>query len=220
MTRSSRPAEQVDLDGLARRLHSTFPDLDERGRLVALATYRTLAHGEPVPDYAVAAATGLDITEVQEVMRPWPGVYRNDSGRIVGFWGLTIEEMGHRMSLDDVQLYGWCAWDTLFLPGILGRRATVRSSSGVTGDAIRVEAGDGPVAADPPSTAVSLLDPERGGIDTDRIISTFCHHVLFFSSAEEGEEWARDADVDALVLSVGEAFEVGRAFNRTRFGLD
>lgn len=220
MTISNRPNPGVDLDGLARRVHSTFPELDERGREVALATYRTLAYGEPVPDYAIAAVTGLDIMQVQDVMRPWPGVYRNDSGRIIGFWGLTLEEMGHPMRVDGVELFGWCAWDTLFLPGILERAATVRSSSAVTDEPIRVEVVDATVNADPPSTAMSFLDPARGSIDTDRIISTFCHHIAFFSSLEEGEEWVGSAGGDALVLTVNDAFELGRAFNRIRFGLD
>lgn len=220
MTRSSGSAPQADLDGLARRLDTALPELDERGREVSLATYRTLAYGEPVPDYAIATVTGIDIMEVQDIMRPWPGVYRNDSGRIIGFWGLTLEEMGHPMRVDEVELFGWCAWDTLFLPGILGRPATVRSSAAVTADPIRVDVRDTNVVADPPSTAVSFLDPGRGSIDADRIISTFCHHVLFFSTHHEGEEWARSRDTDGLVLSVEDAFELGRAFNRVRFGLD
>jgi alkylmercury lyase len=173
-----------------------------------------------VPDYAIAAVTGLGIMEVQDVMRLWPGVYRNDSGRIIGFWGLTVERMGHAMRVGDLDLYAWCAWDTLFLPGILGRPATVRSSSAVTADPIRVEIGEATVLAEPSSTAMSFLDPGSGSIDTDRIISTFCHHILFFSSVEEGEEWVRSADTNAFVLTVEDAFELGRAFNRIRFGLD
>lgn len=220
MTTSGRAEQRVDVTGLARRLHSTLPELDEQGRRVALATYRTLAHGEPVPDYAVAAAAGMDIADVQAVLRPWPDVHRNAAGRIVGFYGLTIQETRHRMIVDDVRLYGWCAWDALFLPGILGRPATVRSSSGATGRAIGVEVADGTVAADPASAAVSFLDPGRGGVDAERIISAFCHHVLFFSSTEEGEEWARDADADTLILSADDAFDVGRVFNWIRFGLD
>lgn len=83
MTRSSGSSPEADLDGLARRLDTSLPELDEGGRDVALATYRTLAYGKPVPDYAIATVTGIDIMEVQDVMRPWPGVYRNDSGRII-----------------------------------------------------------------------------------------------------------------------------------------
>lgn len=222
MTRSSRATSPADLDALARRLHSTFPELDERGRTVALATYRTLAHGEPVPDYAIAAVTGLDIMDVQEVMRPWPGVYRSESGRVIGFWGLTIQEVetAHPMDVDGVELHAWCAWDTLFLPGILGSSATVTSCSAVTGDPIRVEVGESSVVADPASTALSFLDPGRGDIDPDRIISSFCHHIRFFSTVEEGREWAERSDADALILSVEDAFELGRAFNRVRFGID
>lgn len=222
MTISGMAPSHVDLDGLAQRLDSTFPALDDRGRAVALATYRTLAHGEPVPDYAIAAAAGMRISDVQDVMRPWPGIYRNGTGRIIGFWGLTIQEMetGHPMEVDGVALHGWCAWDTLFLPHILGTTATISSSSAVSGDPIRIEVGDSSVVADPASTAVSFLDPGRGAIDTDRIISSFCHHILFFSSFEEGSEWIERSAPEALVLSVEQAFQLGRAFNRMRLGLE
>lgn len=217
---SINTAEHVDLEDLAARVNRTCPELDERGRRVALATYRALGFGTPVPDYAVAAAAGLDIVEIQDVMRAWPGIYRNDSGRIIGFWGLSLEETAHPMVVDDVRLHGWCAWDTLFIPRILGAPAAVESACGLTGETIRIEVDDKGATADPPSAVVSFVDPGRCDVDGERIISTFCHHILFFSGEQEGEEWVRASGDGVFVLALAEAFELGRAFNRLRFGLD
>ncbi|MHB1834417.1 MAG: organomercurial lyase [Solirubrobacteraceae bacterium] len=53
----------------------------------------------------------------------WPRVFRDGDGRVVGFMGLSVVEFGgHRIELDGRRLTAWCAWDTLFLPGLLGRR--------------------------------------------------------------------------------------------------
>ena len=218
MTRPPLVPEAIDVEALAARVASTFPELTDRGRLVALETYRTLALGEPVPDYAIAAATGLQIIEVTEEMEGWPSIYRSESGRIMGFWGLALEDTGHSFKVDGRQLYTWCAWDTLFLPELLGQDATIESVSGVTGEVIVIEVGNGTLKADPATAVVSFVDPAQGQVDGERIISTFCHHILFFSARDEGEAWASAAGNGALILSIEEAFQIGRTFNELRFG--
>lgn len=151
-------------------------------------------------------------------MQAWPGIYRSESGRIVGFWGLALEHTGHSFKVDGTQLYTWCAWDTLFLPELLGRRAIVESLSVVTREAVVLEVGEGTLVADPATAVVSFLDPGTAPVDGERIISTFCNHILFFASRDEGEAWAAAADNGALILSLADAFQIGRTFNALRFG--
>jgi alkylmercury lyase len=209
---------ETDILELAARVAGSFPELTQRGRLVALETYRTLALGEPVPEYAIAAGSGLMISEVKKEMEEWPGIYRNESGRIIGFWGLALSDTGHSFVIDGVQLYTWCAWDTLFLPGLLGGSARVASTSPVSGASITVEVGPEGAVANPTSAVVSFVDPASGDVDSGRIISTFCHHILFFSDRAEGEAWAADAGNGAQILSIDAAFTIGKAFNEVRFG--
>jgi alkylmercury lyase len=218
MTTPEASMLSTDPTEVAARVADTFPALTDRGRTVALETYRALALGMPVPIYAIAAATRLTIPEVTQEMEGWPGIQTSESGRIDGFWGLTLNETRHSFTINDVQLFTWCAWDTLFLPGLLGGRAQVASESPASGAAISVDVGpEGPVA-DPPSAVVSFVDPGAGSVDGEDIISTFCCHVLFFPDRAEGEAWATDAGNGTRILSIDEAFEIGQAFNEMRFG--
>lgn len=209
---------KVDLDLLAARIEARFPTLSDRGRRVSIAVHRALAYGHPVPDYAIAATARLDISEVREEMVGWPGVYRNEAGRIVGFWGLGLDETAHSFEVDGRKLYAWCAWDTLFLPQILGKAAVVRSHSAVTGVPITLEVGPDAVTRSDSRVVVSFVDPEQCNVDGDRVISTFCHHILFFSSQAEGAAWAAEREDGTLILSLDEAFALGRVCNALRYG--
>lgn len=48
------------------------------------------------------------------------------------------------------------------------------------------------------------------------MIESFCHFVHFFASREAGEAWA-DAHQGTFLLSLDEAFELGRLVNRRNF---
>lgn len=214
---SARAREVIDVRGLAERVAATFPALTERGRRVALEVYRTLALGRPVPDYAVAAVTRLQIREVRDELDAWPGVCRGETGRIVGFWGLTLDETPHSFEVDGRVLYTWCAWDALFLPELLGRPALIRSTCARTDQEIVIRVANDELSVEPGAAVVSLVDPQDGDVDGDAIISTFCRHVFFFASRDEGESWVRERVSRALILSIEDAFAVGRAFNQLRF---
>jgi hypothetical protein len=58
---------------------------------------------------------------------------------VTGFWGLALSEMPHRLQVD--ALYGWCAWDTLFIPLILGKEAHVESPCATTGEIVSLTVG-------------------------------------------------------------------------------
>src|SRR2546422_6561781 len=56
-------------------------------------------------------------------------VYPDDEGRVLGFGGLAAAPMHHRLEVDGRTLWTWCAWDSLFIPEILGKRARVDRKS-------------------------------------------------------------------------------------------
>lgn len=209
---------KVDLDALAARIKERFPALSDRGRHVSVAVHRALAYGRPVPDYAIAATARLDILEVREEMAEWPGVYRNESGRIEGFWGLGLNKTAHEFEVAGRKLYAWCAWDTLFLPQILGQVAIVRSRSAGTGAPITLEVGPDGVTPSESDVVISFVEPEECDVEGDRVISTFCHHILFFSSHAEGAAWAAEKGDGTFILSLEDAFALGRACNALRYG--
>ena len=114
-------------EALSERLLSVFPALDADDQLLSLALYRQLAQGEPVALPGLASAVGLPLDQVARRLERWPGVYSDAERRVIGYWGLTIRPMTHRLRVDWRELFAWCAWDALFLPAVLGRRVEVSS---------------------------------------------------------------------------------------------
>jgi alkylmercury lyase len=49
------------------------------------------------------------------------------------------------------------------------------------------------------------------------VIRSFCHHVLYLAAEEAGRRWMA-THPGTFLLSVEQAFEVGRRFNLGRFG--
>jgi len=136
------------------------------------------------------------------------------SGNIVGIVpGLSLNEHPHRFYLNGVRMSTWCAEDTLVLPAVLNQSATVESASPVSGEKVRCTVSPQRVEeARPPGAVVSIVNVEPERADTssaEAIWGTFCHHIFFFVSRAEAEQWAAGRK-DIEILSLDEAFELGR----------
>jgi alkylmercury lyase len=210
-------SESVLIERLADALIAAVPNLDAGAQTVGLALLRTLANGEPVSEQALAAASGAAELTIRDAMGSWPGVFRDGDGRVVGFMGLSVADFGeHRIELGGRTLTAWCAWDTLFLPELLGGAARVRSRCPVTGEQISLTAGrDGPSNVHPAGTVLSFLAPERP-FDTD-VVRSFCHFVHFFASEQAAAEWTA-RHPGTFTLSLDQGFRLGRRTNQATFG--
>lgn len=206
----------IDLGQLAGELIAAAPDLDKPGKQIAAAVYRLLAAGEPVSRERLAKRVGLSLESVAAALDSWPGVYTNDEGSVVGFWGLTQLEMPpHRLEVKGRKLYTWCAWDSLFIPQILRSTAQVESTSPTRGDSISLVVGPNGIESVTPEHAVlSFLRP-REGFD-EKIIQNFCHYILF-SSDESGKQWTAEHE-NTFLLSTDEGFQLGPLWIEGLFG--
>ena len=205
------------LETLAETVARAEPYFDEPSRRVALATYRRLAQGTPAPAEEVAESAGETMGLVERLLGWWPGVFRDDRGDVVGFWGLTIGKLvpTHAIEVQGRRLFAWCAWDTLFLPGILGAEARVESACPVTEETISLLVRpDGVAETSHPQAVVSFLVPSTA-FDAD-VIQSFCHFVHFFASREAGEAWSAEHP-GTFLLSLEDAFELGRLVNARNF---
>jgi alkylmercury lyase len=136
-------------------------------------------------------------------------VFRDDSGNVAGFWGLTVAEMPpHAIEAGGVRLSAWCALDTLFLPEVLGTSIRVRSVSPGSHESIELEVEPRVVSTAPQGLVVSFLRP-GSPFDSD-VITIFCH---FFASPEAGERWVEEHP-GTFLLSLSDAFELARVSNR------
>jgi alkylmercury lyase len=183
---------------------------------IAIGVIRLLAEGQPVSLQRLAETLNLPQGRVRETLSQWPGVHYIDRGSVVGFWELALSQMPHHFQVDGRVLYTWRARDSLFIPGILGKTAKVESTDPVINEKISLVVDPENVQElEPAETVVSFLEPD-GVFDSD-VNQSFCHFVHFFASRKSGERWT-SAHNGTLLLSVDQAYELGRQTNARNFG--
>jgi alkylmercury lyase len=192
---------------LADELLRVFPALDADDQRLSLELYRQLAEGSPVA--LPRLAVGLPLDEVTRRLESWPGVYYDAERRVIGYWGLTLRPTSYRLRVGGRELFAWCAWDTLFLPALLGAKAEVQSVCRGSGQPVRLTIGSKDVeSADPARLVVSFLVPDAGALRAD-VITSFCHYVHFFGSRvrfrvlERGPRSSLPASVAAGIVDDG-----------------
>jgi alkylmercury lyase len=202
------------LNEVRAALLEAVPNLDDPGRRLAVTTYRALASGMPVTELALAEQTGLSPSSVAATLAAWPGVFRDEENSIISFWGLALPEMPHTIEVHGVRLHAWCAWDTLFLPGILRAAARVRSTDPRSGETIElVVEPDGVAERSHSHPVVSFLVPD--GQWHDDVMTTFCHYVHFFTDRESAAPWVA-AQPGTFLLDLDDAFALGAYLNQAR----
>ncbi len=206
-----------DVETLSKQILGAFPLLDENGRRLSLAVYRELARGVPVSPAALADRSHMPLEEVIRQLRAWPGVYYDGEQRVIGFWGLTIAPMPHRLRAGPRDLYAWCAWDTLFLPALMSTTLEVESACRASGDPVRLRVSPHALeSAQPAGLVVSFLLPDATAMNAN-VITSFCHYVHFFRSREAAQPWLEEHR-DTFLLPLEDAYDLGRLVNRARYG--
>ena len=218
-----RPSS-TDVEHLARDLLARLPILTGEEQRLGLEIYRQLAEGQPVAPSRLAQALRVATRDVAELLER-PSLkcltYADQQGRIIGFGGLAVQEMTHRFIVDGRTLYTWCAWDSLFIPGILGRKAEVESPAPESGARIRLTvAPDEVQQVEPRSAVMSFLLPSAETFRADALksMASFCHFIFFFPNAKSAAAWTASRP-DTSVVSVSDAFELGRRMIAARWGL-
>lgn len=205
-----------DPEALSRVMAGVFPAMDSGEQKIALTLYRLLAVGEPVSPARIALQSGLPVDRVNAALKDWPGVFLDADQRVTGFWGLSLQETTHRLELDGKKLYTWCAWDTLFIPELLGSAAQITSACPVTGKEIRlVVSPAGIETVNLEQVVVSFLLPEESEFQ-ENIVTSFCHFVYYFAGHIVAEQWSA-THPGTFVLSLADAFRVGQLLNAARY---
>ncbi len=212
------------LDQLASDLLDRLPVVTDEEQRLGVEIYRQLAEGQPVAPSRLAQALRLATSDVAELLER-PSLksltYADEQGHIIGFGGLSVQEMTHRFTVDGRTLYTWCAWDSLFIPGILGRKAEVESPAPGSGARIRLTVAPNEVQhVEPQSAVMSFLLPSAESFQADAVkaMASFCHLIFFFPDSESAAAWTSSRP-DTSVLSVADAFDLGRRMIADRWGL-
>ncbi|MGH7546793.1 MAG: organomercurial lyase [Gemmatimonadales bacterium] len=207
MTRSNIPTVEQYWEALAAALPAFSPE-DQR---VAVTLYREVAKGQPVD----AAQLGD-----RDSLKPF--AYYDEQGRVLGFGGLAAAPMHHRFEVDGRTLWTWCAWDSLFIPEILGKRARVTSPDPETGDPVRLVVTPHEIeSAEPENAVVSFLLPDARDFGTSaaNVMTNFCHFIFFFASPASGERWVA-RHPGTFLYSLDDAFALAKRLDGRNFGLE
>lgn len=132
---------EINLDAVVASILAMLPTLDAVEQKLSLELYRLLAQGQPVPREALAERANVSIETVGRFLDRWPGVFSDPQQRVVSYWGLSIptaHSSPHRLTIGGRQLNAWCAWDTLFLPQLLGETVEIESASPEGGAVVRL----------------------------------------------------------------------------------
>jgi alkylmercury lyase len=211
---------QPPFDAIAHYLRNElFPNSELFSQRVMLGLYRLIALGSPVSLEELGATLGVDPDAVKKVIAAVaPSRLQYDGGdRVVAFAGLSQTPAPHRFSFSGRELFTWCAFDALFLPEVLGGSAQITSSCPVTEAEIHLTVtSDGPEAVAPRETVMSFVMPSADNCCTD-LRGVFCNHVNFLASRQAAAAWSA-RNPDAAILSLSEAFALGRIRNESAFG--
>lgn len=200
---------------LAAELIAAAPALTDSEQRIAIALYRLLAEGKPVHASGLAGRAGVDRDDVDRALEEWRGIFTDDHHQVIGFVGLSIRPMPHRMTIAGGTLYAWCAYDTLFLPELIGAPAEVESRCPTTGEPIALTVDGSEVTrVDPPTTVFSYLHWDEP-LDQS-VINTFCRFIHFFADSAAADEWTGRHE-GTFALSLAEGSEIARHVNRGRY---
>ena len=213
--------DRINLDEVAARIVEVFAELDRIEQHLSLELYRLLAEGQPVSRAVLAQRVRIPMETVDQILDGWPGVFSNVHRQVVGYWGLAIPAAyasPHRFTINGRTLSAWCAWDTLFLPQLLGQTAEVDSTGPNASDRIRLTVTPERVErVEPVDAHMSFLLPDAAGVQKD-VVTTFCHFVHFFPSHQRAESWTA-RHPGTFMLSIDDAHALARRKNEAQYSL-
>jgi alkylmercury lyase len=199
-----------------------FPPEEQRA---AVALYRELAKGKAVDAEQMGRALGTSPAEARGLLEREAikcFTYPDAQGRVLGFGGLAAAPMHHRFEVDGRALWTWCAWDSLFIPEILGRSARVTSPDPETKELVRLTVTPDRIASVEPGDAVISFirpDAEAFGRSAANIMANFCHYIFFFASRASGQRWTAKHP-GTFLCALEDAFALAKRLNRANFGLE
>jgi len=146
--------------------------------------YRHLLKGEHLSIQNFANLLGKSASESEEILSLHGEV--NELNQIVGFLGISLIETNHKMIVDGITIYTWCAADTFIFPRYLDFAAQVESKDPISGEIVKLSVnGDYLEWTDPVPLYISSMDMA----DSCDIRNSFCNHTHFFVSKENANLW-------------------------------
>jgi hypothetical protein len=174
---------------------------------VRKAAFRQLLSGRAVGIEEVGAQARLAGEAAREAVElvASVGMAEIDDGTIFGMDGLTTRRTRHRLVLDNVGLWTWCAYDIVGIAAALGTDAVGSTQCGACGRPIEVVIRKGRPEG---STVVGWL-PDAS---CSNVMADFCPSALLFCSRSHlDQRRAREGIGSGPALDVESPAERGRS---------
>lgn len=204
-----------DTEKLSDFFIDAFPKMNREEQLLARTIYQQLARGKPLPLKSLEGMLNQAVEVIKQKLTQWGSVFYNNTGEIIGFLAITVDETHHRMQINGITSYAWCAWDTLFIPELVGATAQVTSSCATTNEPITLTVTPQGIRSAQPDVWLSFLLPDEKAVQ-ENVTTSFCCHVHFFSSRAAGEAWTAQNE-GTFLLTLDDAFKVGKKVNAARY---
>ena len=187
----------------------------QRNTLLFDQLVRLLVQGRPVAPELLAHHLQRELEEVRSILQAHPELEYDAQGNLVGS-GLTLIPTTHQFQVEQRTLFAWCAFDTLTYPVELHLSAQVTSRCPVTGSSIHLTVTPEQVLGlDPAEAQVSLVVDVAAGC-CHNVREDVCNYGHFFASREAAFRWQAEHQ-GAVILSVEEAYQVGKLIEGPRF---
>jgi alkylmercury lyase len=156
----------------------------------------------------VAKATGLSMDTARRAVKlvVSVGMAETIDSTIVGMDGLTTRRTRHRLTLDGVEMWTWCAYDIVGIAAALGADAVGEIQCGI--------------CERPADVVIKQGEPEKSPLigwipdeSCSNVMAEFCASALLFCSQEHLGEWrARDTTGSGTALDLSALAQRGRSF--------
>jgi len=193
------------LEGLPEGAYET----ELRLQVIAL---QLLSKGEPVSPDSLAEAWDMPLEQVHAIFEQAGALgtlQLDDSGNMVGS-AISLVPSNHKFQVRGKSLYAWCAYDAIYVPGVIGAIAVIDSIDPLSNESIQIKVSPEGVVESKPNgifaTVVGMEADTRGGVESSR-----CSQMQFFVSEENAKKWSVDYP-DVSIMTVDQLFDLAREF--------
>ena len=193
---------------VARCWEDVLGTMPEATLAVRREAFRQLLLGRAPTIDEVAKATGLSLDTAGRAVRlvVSVGMAETIDSAIVGMDGLTTRRTPHRLILDGVEMWTWCAYDIVGIAAALGADAVGDTRCGM--------------CERPAEVVITQGEPEKSPLigwlpdeSCSNVMAEFCPSALLFCSQDHLGEWrARDTIGSGAALDLSAPAQRGRSF--------
>ncbi len=200
-----------------QQLQKLLPELKKEERQISKFLYQKLALGKSIPIETIANELQIPIQDIQVHLKQMAYVEYSATGEISAYRGVTLNQTKHYVFHNNVKIYTWCAFDTLFLADLLVEPVSIFSNCPACGKAISCKVTDRNLISSKDSDIVmSFIIPDKVDF-CDDLQNAFCCKVYFFCNQQCGSEWI-NLSPEIAFFNLAESLVIAQERNRQFLG--